>query len=61
MRTVVQLTAEDEMHTRVTVTWTIEGAATDVERETFIKGKPSMTGGWTGSFDKLDDYLVAKS
>lgn len=30
---------------------------TTAERETFNKAKAGMTQGWTGSFDKLEDYL----
>ncbi len=57
MLTVVQLTAEDDQHTRVTVTWEPHGAVTPAELETFIKARAGMTQGWTGSFDKLDEYL----
>jgi hypothetical protein len=28
--------------------------------ETFIKARAGMTQGWTGSFDKLEDYIVKK-
>jgi hypothetical protein len=28
------------------------------EIETFIKAKAGMTQGWTGSFDKLEEYLL---
>jgi uncharacterized protein YndB with AHSA1/START domain len=57
MKTTVALIAEGENKTRVCITWEVVGAATDVERETFHKGKGSMTQGWTGSFDKLEAYL----
>lgn len=58
MLTTVHLTAEDEEHTRVTVTWEPTDAVTPQELETFIKMKPGMTQGWTGSFDKLEAYLL---
>lgn len=58
MRTVVTLTAEGEHCTRVTVTWEVEGAATEEEMATFTAGRASMTQGWTGSFDKLDAVLA---
>ena len=32
--------------------------ANEVEIKTFRDGKPSMQGGWTGSFDQLAEYLV---
>jgi uncharacterized protein YndB with AHSA1/START domain len=41
----------------VTVTWEPHGATTPEEVETFVKARGGMTMGWTGSFDKLDDYL----
>ncbi|MNT94855.1 hypothetical protein D3C72_2366200 [compost metagenome] len=58
MLTTVQLTAEGAEQTRVTITWEIHGAATREELETFIQGRSGMTQGWSGSFDKLEDYLV---
>ena len=58
MLTTVNMTSEDEEHTRVTVTWELTDAATPEELATFIEMRASMTGGWTGSFDKLEDYLL---
>ena len=55
----VELTEEGKNSTRVTVTWEIFGEAITIERETFNKSKPGMTQGWTGSFDKLDEYIKA--
>jgi hypothetical protein len=52
----VKLTEEGPSRTRVTVTWEPE-AANAVELETFVKGRPGMTQGWTGSFDKLEGVL----
>ena len=57
MLTTIQLTAEDANTPRVTVTWEIFGEATATERETFNREKAGMTQGWSGSFDKLDDYI----
>jgi uncharacterized protein YndB with AHSA1/START domain len=57
MLTLVTLTAEDAEHTRVTVRWEPYGNFTKEELETFIKAKGGMTVGWTGSFDKLEDYV----
>jgi uncharacterized protein YndB with AHSA1/START domain len=58
MLTTVTLNAEGPTTTRVTVTWEPHGATTTEELETFIIAKGGMTQGWTGSFDKLDEYLL---
>jgi uncharacterized protein YndB with AHSA1/START domain len=57
MLTTVVLTAEGPDQTRVTLTWEPYENPTPVEIETFVKARTGMTGGWTGSFDKLEDYL----
>lgn len=57
MLTAVQLTEEGPDQTRVTVTWQPHGEATREEIEAFLKERAGMTQGWTGSFDKLEDYL----
>jgi uncharacterized protein YndB with AHSA1/START domain len=57
MLTVVQLTAESNSRTRVTITWQPHGAVTAEELDTFVKAKGGMTQGWTGSFDQLETYL----
>ena len=57
MLTMVTLTAEGPDRTRVTITWDPTGATTREELETFIRGRGGMTQGWTGSFDKLENYL----
>lgn len=57
MLTTVQLTEEGPDMTRVTITWEVYGEATKVEVDTFVQARGGMTQGWTGSFDKLDDYL----
>lgn len=58
MLTTVTFVEEGPDTTRVTVTWQAHGSATREELETFIKAKGGMTQGWTGSFDKLEDYLA---
>jgi len=58
MLTTVLFSAESADTTRVTVTWQPYGEATQEEIGTFVQAKSGMTQGWTGSFDKLDDYLV---
>lgn len=44
--------------TRFTVTW-LPHNATDSERAAFDAGHASMTGGWSGTLDKLQNYLPA--
>ena len=61
MLTTVVLAAEDTSRTRVTVTWEVFGEANATERDTFHNAKSGMTGGWTGSFDKLASYLSERS
>jgi uncharacterized protein YndB with AHSA1/START domain len=58
MLTTVEFTEEDSDRTRVTITWEVVGDATPEEMETFINGRSGMTIGWTGSFDKLEEYLA---
>jgi uncharacterized protein YndB with AHSA1/START domain len=57
MKTTVELSEETPDRTRVTITWEPSGACTPEELETFIKARGGMTQGWTGSFDKLEEYL----
>ncbi len=57
MKTTVLLTEEEPNKTRVTITWEVIGEATREEMETFIAGRAGMTQGWTGSLDKLEDYI----
>lgn len=58
MLTTVELTPEDAGRTRVTVTWEVHGTASREELEAFIKERAGMATGWTGSFDKLEEYLA---
>lgn len=58
MLTTITLTEEAPNKTRITVNWVVHGEATAEERETFHKAKSGMTQGWTGSFDKLENYLL---
>ncbi len=45
--------------TQVTINWMPINAAAN-ERKTFDDNRPSMTGGWTGTMDKLETYLAEK-
>lgn len=58
MLTTVTFHAESSTQTRVTVQWEVHGKATSEEMQTFLAGRTGMTQGWTGSFDKLESYLV---
>lgn len=57
MKTTVTFCEEAPRKTRVTLEWEVYGEATEVERTTFKNAKAGMTQGWTGSFEKLDEYL----
>ncbi|MGH8047583.1 MAG: SRPBCC family protein [Chthoniobacterales bacterium] len=57
MLTTVEFAEEGPEATRITLTWEPYGAATDEEIATFAKARDGMTGGWTGSFDKLEEFL----
>jgi uncharacterized protein YndB with AHSA1/START domain len=57
MLTTVLLTEEEPGTTRVSVTWEPFGPTTPTELEAFTQMKSSMTQGWTGSFDKLENLL----
>jgi uncharacterized protein YndB with AHSA1/START domain len=56
MLTVVELAEEAPDRTRVTVTWEPVGPSSE-ELETFLKARGGMTQEWTGSMDKLEEYL----
>jgi uncharacterized protein YndB with AHSA1/START domain len=43
--------------TKLTISWA-PISESDEERETFDKGRPSMTQGWSGTFDQLEAYLA---
>jgi uncharacterized protein YndB with AHSA1/START domain len=58
MHTTVIFTAEGPGETRVKVEWQPTGEATREEVKAFVDMRPSMTGGWTGSFDKLENLLA---
>ncbi len=61
MQTTVTLTEEGPDCTRVTVKWIPYGTATAEEIATFVAGRTGMTGGWTGSFDKLEALIESMS
>jgi len=53
----VLFVSEDDFTTRVTVTTTPTGSASVEEIRAFTNTRPSMTQGWTGSFDKLEAMI----
>lgn len=57
MLTKVQMTSEGPQKTRVTITWEPFGTCTKDELDTCLAARGGMTQGWTGSFDKLEEYL----
>jgi len=59
MLTTVLLTAESDNRTRLTISWEPHDANA-VEIETFAEARAGMTQGWTGSLDKLEEYLSDK-
>lgn len=61
MLTNVTFAEEGPAQTRVTVSWEPHGKCSAEELDTFIKARTGMTGGWTGSFDKLEEYLASRA
>lgn len=47
---------ERDGQTQLSVQW-LPISATDIELKTFDENHESMKGGWTGTFDRLDDFL----
>jgi len=58
MQTTVTFHPEDEGRTRVSIC-TVPHNANDVEIQVFVDEMPGMNAGWTGSFEKLDDYIAS--
>lgn len=59
MLTIVNFSQEDKNKTRITLSWEPYNNATLEEIESFINARAGMTMGWTGSFDKLEEYLTS--
>lgn len=57
MKTTVSFQKETSEQTRITIEWEVFGNATTEEYNTFKEAKAGMTQGWTGSLDKLEEYL----
>lgn len=58
--TTVEFVSEGLNSTRVTVTWEPYGETTGDEIAIFANARGSMTMGWSGSFDKLEDILESE-
>lgn len=61
LKTTVSFESEGADRTRVNLKWEVAGEATSIERETFNQAKAGMSQGWSGSFDRLEEYLVSKN
>lgn len=57
MHSTVTFTDEGDGDTRVTIVWTPYGDVSADEVKAFIDLRMSMTMGWNGSFDKLEELL----
>lgn len=60
MHTTIRFYEEGDNQTRISIVWKVHGNATVQERETFHSAKAGMTQGWSGSFEKLEQYLLAQ-
>lgn len=60
MITTVIFSEEGDEQTRVTVTFECAAGTSPDELAAFIAERGGMTQGWTGSFDKLEDYLALR-
>lgn len=56
MLTTVKLVEEGPDQTRINLTWECHGETSVEEMKTFIFARSGMSTGWTGSFDKLEEY-----
>jgi len=50
---------EQDGKTKLTVQWVPLEGSTELERQTFEVGRPSITMGWTGTMDQFDAYLAS--
>lgn len=58
IQTTVEFVAEEDSVTRVKVTWEPVSPYSQAELDVFLSIRGGMTQGWTGSFDKLEKYLL---
>jgi uncharacterized protein YndB with AHSA1/START domain len=57
MLTTITFTEEKQGGTRVTLQWEVTGDWSQSELETFLMGRSSMSQGWSGSLDKLEEFF----
>ena len=57
MLTNIYLYEETPETVRIKIIWEPEAPYTKEEEEAFIGARDGMTVGWTGSFDKLEEYI----
>lgn len=57
MLTNIYLYEETPETVRIKIVWEPEAPYTKEEEEAFIGARDGMTVGWTGSFDKLEEYI----
>lgn len=57
MLTTVSFFEEGRSQTRVMLEWEVSGECTQTGMNMFINGKKSMSQGWSGSFDKLEEFF----
>ncbi len=61
MQTTVVFVEEPGGKTRLTLSWEPTAGTKADELAVFVGARMSMTGGWTGSFDKLEAYLAKQA
>lgn len=57
MHTTISFFEEGTKQTRVSILWEPQNPVTQEELQTFVQARGGMTQGWTGSLDKLEDFL----
>lgn len=61
MLTTIVLTPEGADQTRVTIRWEVYGTSTAEELAAFVAERSGMTKGWTGSLDKLEEFISSST
>ena len=61
MLTTVLFHSEGVNNTRIAIIWEPFGAVSKEEMDTFIKARNGMAQGWTGSLDKLENFIAETS
>ncbi len=61
MRTSIILAEEGPQQTRVKIIWEAHGQVKKEELDTFVLARAGMTQGWTGSFNKLEEFILTQA